>query len=604
MLDSRIYRAGLVVAAFGLIVLAFSLANQPSGSRSTLAPGAFNGHAAYASMKTLYGSYPARQPGSSADDRLGHSIANTLGSKPDDFSVRRDRFTAQTVNGARRLTDVIATRPGTELGSIVIVASRDGSASQGPGGLSGTATLLELGHDLSGETLQRSVVLASVSGTAGTAGLLQLASTLNGPVDAVVVLGDLSAAHHTQPIVIPWSTTTKLAPSELVNTVSQALVSQHAGHAATSATPAQFAHLAFPLTITGQAPFAQFAIPAVTLSLSGERGAFEGSPIGTERGFNAVGRSVLETISALDSSATVSAPSSFVLFDGKVIPGWAMSLFVLTLIVPVLLTTVDACARAARRKYPLLRSLIAVLGAALPFVAAVLVVLLGRLVGLISAAPPGPSPAGAVTLDGGAVAVLVVAGLAALAMVPLVRGPFRALERLQLGTGTRDSRARPADRSGDGTAAMMLAVLCVAALLIWLKNPYAAALLVPALHLWLWAIDSDLALPLPLRLLMVVVGTIGVALLIAYYAVSLGYDPIGLIWQAALLIAGHAVSLIAVVLWSLVAGCMVTAVAVVVGAARRPVSVAAGPKAVSPPPPPHGYARSRPVGATKSPVRR
>ena len=122
-------------------------------------------------MKTLYGSYPARQPGSSADDRLGHSIANTLGSKPDDFSVRRDRFTAQTVNGARRLTDVIATRPGTEPGSIVIVASRDGSASQGPGGLSGTATLLELGHDLSGETLQRSVVLASVSGTAGTAGL-------------------------------------------------------------------------------------------------------------------------------------------------------------------------------------------------------------------------------------------------------------------------------------------------------------------------------------------------------------------------------------------------------------------------------------------------
>ena len=72
MLDPRIYRAGLVVAALGLIVLAFSLANQPAGSRSTLAPGAFDGQSAYTSMQALYAKYPSRPPGSSADDRLGH----------------------------------------------------------------------------------------------------------------------------------------------------------------------------------------------------------------------------------------------------------------------------------------------------------------------------------------------------------------------------------------------------------------------------------------------------------------------------------------------------------------------------------------------------
>ena len=78
MLDPRIYRAGLVVAALGLIVLAFSLANQPGGSSSTLAPGAFNGQSAYTSMQALYKKYPARQPGSSAGNSHGNRLARGL----------------------------------------------------------------------------------------------------------------------------------------------------------------------------------------------------------------------------------------------------------------------------------------------------------------------------------------------------------------------------------------------------------------------------------------------------------------------------------------------------------------------------------------------
>jgi hypothetical protein len=604
MLDPRIYRAGLVVAALGLIVLAFSLANQPAGSRSTLAPGAFDGQTAYASMRALYGSYPSREPGSSADDRLGHDVAQTLGSSQDGFTVQRERFTAQTVIGARKLTDVVATRPGTESGSIVIVAPRDGASSQGAAGLSGTATLLELGSVVSGETLQRTVVLASVSGSEGTAGVRHLVSTLPAPIDAVVVLGDLATADQRQPIVIPWSTNDKLAPPVLVNTVARALSDQHAAHATMPGALEQLAHLAFGLTVSGQAPFIGAGVPAVTLSESGERGPSAAAPLGTEAAFAATGRSVLETISALDSAPTVAAPSSFALFDGKVVPGWAISLFVLTLIVPVLLTTVDACARARRRGYPLLRSLVAVLGTALPFVAAVLVVLIGRLAGLIGAAPPGASPAGAVALGAGPIAVLVAAGVVALAMVPLVRGPFRAVDRLPVAKETRDSRARVVDRRGDGTAAMMLAVLCVVTLVIWLQNPYAAALLVPALHLWLWAIDSDLALPLPARLVMVAAGAIPIALLVAYYGHSLGFTPVGLIWEAALLVAGHAVSLVALLLWSFVLGCMVTAATVVVMAARRPLPVATTPKAVASVRGPVGYSGPGSLGGTKSAVRR
>ena len=192
----------------------------------------------------------------------------------------------------------------------------------------------------------------------------------------------------------------------------------------------------------------------------------------------------------------------------------------LTLIVPVLLTTIDACARASRRAYPLLRSLIAVLFTALPFVAAA-----GGADRQARRADLGgtarPSPAGAVSLGTGGIAVLIAAGVVALAMVPLVRGPYRAVDRQPAAKESRDSRARPVDRRGDGTAVMMLVVLCVVTLVIWLQNPFAAALLVPALHLWLWAIDSDLALPLPARLLMVAAGAVPVALLVAYYGHSL-----------------------------------------------------------------------------------
>jgi hypothetical protein len=604
MLDPRIYRAGLVLAALGLIVLAFSLANPSPGSRATLAPTAFDGHAAYASMKHMYAGAPARDPGSRTDDELGRLIANKLGSKSYGFSVQRDRFTAQTVDGRRRLLDVIATRPGTEPGSIVIVAPRDGSTTQGPAGLSGTATLLELGRDLSGETLQRTVVLASVSGSEGTAGVRRLASALPGPIDAVVVLGDLATAHKRQPIVIPWSETTKLAPTGLVNTVSHALAAQHAAQAGNSGTLAQFAHLAFPLTTTGQAPFAQLGIPAVTLSYSGERGASASAPLSSPKAFTNTGRSVLGMISALDSGPRVAPPSSFVLFDGKVVPGWAIALFVLTLILPVLMTTVDAIARASRRGHRLGRSLIAVLGTALPFVAAVLVVLVGRMAGLISAAPPGPSPAGSVALGTDGIAVLAAAGVVALAMIPLVRGPFRALERLPSARESRDSRARVVDRSGDGTAAMMLAVLCVVTIVIWMQNPYAALLVVPALHLWLWAIDSDLALPLPARLGMVLAGAIPTALLVAYYAGSLGFTPVGLVWEAALLIAGGAVSLSTVVLWSFVLGCMVTTTTVIVMAARRPAPVASDANATPSLRGPVGYSGPGSLGGTKSALRR
>ena len=84
------------------------------------------------------------------------------------------------------------------------------------------------------------------------------------------------------------------------------------------------------------------------------------------------------------------APSSYLRWQGKVIPEWAVRLLVLALIVPVLIATVDGIARARRRGHRVGRWVLWVLAACVPFVLAVLAVVGLRLVGAIDVAPPGP----------------------------------------------------------------------------------------------------------------------------------------------------------------------------------------------------------------------
>ena len=600
MLDARIYRTGLVVAALALVVLAFSLTNQPGALRSSLAPDAFSGQNVFATMHAIARREPVRPPGSAADDALASQVARTLGPTGDGFSVANDRFVARTADGSRLLRNVIATRPGTQSGAIVIVASRDSTGSPGLAGESGTATLLELGRDLAGETLQRSVVLASTSGSQGTAGAARLASALPGPIDAVIVLGDLAGSDPRQPVVIPWSTRQAIAPPMLRNTLAAALSAQSSVSSRDAPVLGQLAHLAFPLTISEQAPFAAAGAPAVQLSLSGETGPTGSEPIAGPGQLDAVGRAVLSTITALDGGPEVAAPSAYALIDGKVVPGWAISLFVLALIVPVALTTVDGLARARRRGHLIGRSVLTVLGAAVPFALAIGVVLAGRLVGLIPVVPPGPVGPSVIAVGGAGIAVLVVAALVALGAGVGVRAAFVALRGAGAPRSTRDSRARAVDRSGDGLAAAMLLVVCAVTLLIWLQNPFAAALLVPALHLWLWAMDSDLPLPLSARLGMIALGAVPAAGLVVYYGNSLGFTPPALVWEAVLLLAGHVVSLVAAVEWCVVLGCLITGVVVVVAAARRPVQASA-PVTVRGP---VSYAGPGSLGGTKSALRR
>ena len=115
MLNGRLYRAAFVPFLLALAVAAFSLTARPGPLTSTLAPDAFEGAQALAELKSLAAEFPSRRPGSAGDEALATKIAQTLkGLGGPARGLRGDhaQFQAQTIEGERTLSTVIAQRPG------------------------------------------------------------------------------------------------------------------------------------------------------------------------------------------------------------------------------------------------------------------------------------------------------------------------------------------------------------------------------------------------------------------------------------------------------------------------------------------------------------
>jgi hypothetical protein len=236
---------------------------------------------------------------------------------------------------------------------------------------------------------------------------------------------------------------------------------------------------------------------------------------------------------------------------------------VLALISPVLMATIDGIARARRRGHSILRWVAWVLTAGFPFAVAAALVVLARVVGVIGAAPPTPVPAGAIPLHGPGIALLVVLGITVVGGLAWLRP---AVIRL-IGLGSAADRRQP---YGAGTAASLLLVLCVISLLVWLANPFAAILLIPALHLWLWIIVPDVRVPVPAAVLLLAAG-LALPVVIAFeYASTLGLGPLQALWSWVLLLAGGGVGVIAAIEWGILAGCAISVIAIALRTAREP----------------------------------
>lgn len=595
MIDPRIYRAALIPVLLAFVLLAFSLENRPQPMRTPLAPDAFQGDRAfdraYESGEGLSDRFADRRPGSDGDNRLAAEIAAQMRRSPG-FRVRTVEHDGDTIDGRRTLRTVIARRPGTIDEQIVVVAHRDAAGARAEAELSGTAALLELTR-VFGAPRQtgRTLTLVSTSGgSGGAAGAAELPRELGGlPVGAVLVLGDLASRNVRAPLVTPWSNALGASPQRLRATVQEAVRVETGSGSGAPRALSQFARFAMPATFGEQGTLLARGLPAVLLSSGGDRPPPASAPISRDR-LEAFGRAALRTVTALDAipesrPITAEASSRDLLTSRKIVPAWAITLFTGALLLTVLVTAVDALAALLRGREPIAIWVGWTLAGALPFLLAAGFAALLETVGLLDApaAPVAPQ-----ALPASLPALIAVGLVFALGWAWLRPAALRLL------------RADGVDCAQPGAGVGVVLVTAAVATIVWIANPYAAALLIPALHIWLFALAPDLRMARGLRVSIVALGLVPAAIVAFALARSLGLGGIDAVWQLVVLIAGGHIAPLSLLLGGILGGCGVAAV--LVAASRHapaddretPITVR-GPKT---------YAGPGSLGGTESALRR
>jgi hypothetical protein len=597
VLDLRVYRAAFLPALLAVFLAAFSLVDRPAPVASPLAADAFSAERAYGgrtplknSLLELARSYPSRAPGSAGDTALADRVADTLAVR--DRTGRPAFRVSREHDGA--IETVVGVRPGLSSRRIVVVSHRDARSRPGLAELSGTAVMLELARLFRARELRKTLVLVSTSGaTQGFTGARAWAERESGaPVDGVIVLGDLAGVRPERPWVVPWSLGPDAAPLGLQRTVEAAVRGQ-AGPPGGSRALSQWIRRALPFTVSEQGVIADASLPAVLLGVTGERGPTAGEAV-RRSGMARFGRSVLRAVSALDAAGTSADGAAAFADDPKgivtlrnVLPDWAVRLLVGTLLLPALLTALDGFFRVRRRRLAVRPWLLWLAATGLPVVLAWLWM---RALGLTGALDPPDAPvlplppfarAGWLTL--GSIVVVLALGWFGLRALVLARA------------GERGSPV------AGSLAAAAGAVLCTLTALVWLVNPYAAALLLPAAHLWLFAAAPGTRLRGWAGAAAVAAGLAPFTVVALYYSLALALNPLELGWMALLSAASGQLSLAVAIVAAALLACLAGLVLIMRARHRM--------EAYSEPEPivtrgPASYAGPGSLGGTESALRR
>jgi hypothetical protein len=590
MLDPRIYRAALLPVLLALIVGAFSLSDRPRPIGTTLQPDAFSKTRAMADLDDLSRRFPARRPGDSGDAAMATRLAATFRAMRS-YQVSTPSFEGETADGMRQLTTVIARQVGQPGPGLVIVAHRDALGRGARAELSGTAAMLELARIVRGGRLHRTVTFVSTSGgSGGLAGARDLVDRLAGPTDAVLVLGDVAGQTVRRPFVVGWSTGDGVGSLQLRRTIEAAVRAEADTNPGGARATSQWARLAFGVTVSEQGPLVAADLRAALLSVGGERPPPANDPIVSDR-MQSFGRAALRALTALDNAPDLAGPGSnhSLVTLRKVLPVWAVRLLVAALLLAPLLVTVDGFARVRRRHEDVVPWLWWLVGIAAPVAAALAFAWLMGFTGLLPATPPEPVAAGAIAFDGVArVAVGAVALVAVLGWVVVRPAVLR-----NAGVSGR--------LEGEGAGIALLAMWCALALVLWLTNPYTAALLVPGAHLLLAVVAPELRLRRALAVGLVALTALPFLMVDISIAGQLGLSPGHFAWFSLLLVAGGVVGPLGWVVWSLLLSCLLAAL--LLALRGRPAAAA------DEPPPvtmrgPLTYAGPGSLGGTESALRR
>lgn len=590
MLDPRLYRVAFVPALLALLVAAFSIGDRPRPVRTTLAPDTFQGANAMTTLNELASRYPNRRPGSAGDDALASYVAGEL-RRLVPGTIEVHRFRGRTIDGRRNLVNVVATRPGRPGPGIVVVAHRDAAGTDARAELSGTAALLELARVAGNGRLQRTITFISTTGgSGGFAGAREAARRMGARANAVIVLGDLASARPRRPFVVGFSDGVGQAPIQLQRTLQSAVRAEAHTDPGGPRALTQALRMAVPVTVGEQGPFLRAGQPAVLVSASGERPPPAGAPVREER-VQAFGRAVLRALYALDNAprAVGGSPTRSIVLRGKVLPGWVVALVVGTLLLPPLVAGIDALARLRRRGEYAGPWMAWTLSAGLPLALGCGVALLLAASTLLTVAPGAPIPARGLEVGGRA----IVAAVALAVVVGLGWAVGRPALLRAAGLRPRAVPEGPAPGIGVGLAVTLVVVA------LWIVNPYAAALALPAAHLWLWATAPDTGMRRVWALALIAAGLVPLVALALVDTRAFGYGPVEAVWSWVLLVAGGHVPVISWVLWSLFWGCAISAAIIVV----RRVEASDAPEDVTVRGP-VSYAGPGSLGGTESALRR
>jgi hypothetical protein len=592
MIEPRVYRAAFVPALLALVLAMFSLGSRPRPLPQGLAADVlFDGRLAAASTAEIAEAEPDRRPGRPGDLRTAALVVERL--QEGGFPSERQEFTRD----GKRLVNVIGRRAGRSRRQIVLLAARDASVvPDATGSAADTAALLEFARVFQGRPSRKTLVLASVDGsTLGEVGTSKLLDELAPPelVDGVLVVSDLASPTRRGAYVQTWSNDSRRVGIGLQRTVAESIRQETDAGLGGAGAFGQLARLSFPIGIGPQGVLLEAGYDAVRISGSGELPPGGIGPVEAidEDTIGALGRATLRTITALDQGRQPAhGPESYLTVVSQVMPGWVLSLVAGTLLLPVLAAAVDGFARARRRHVDVMPWLRWLGTWTAPFLAGLAAAEVLALTGATPAPPPAPVPPGLLPLDGPALGVL--GGVAAAMALAFLVARW-------LATRPEGASLRP---HGPGPAVAVTLVTAVGSLLLWLLNPYAGLLVVPAAHLWMIALLTGDRPRRRVRALLLALGALAPLFVAIYYLVALSVDPLSGAWYLLMLVTGHAVGL----LHSLVACALLGAL----GAAaelvyRTPPAPADGPHPTGPAVyGPGSYAGPGSLGGTRSALRK
>ncbi len=565
MIEPRIYRAAFLPAALALLLVAFSFESRPPALEQGL-PGdvVFDVEAASAQARELATAAPDRRAGSEGDQAVADLMQRALKSRQ--FGTQVDTWEEE----GTELVNVVGTRAGASRRQVLVIAGRDAPAVPDLGGSAAdTAALIELARVLEGRAPRKTVVIASVDGSElGDAGVRRLVEKLESPelIDAAVVIDELGVRRSRGPLIVSWSNDDERGNLGLERTAIGSLRAELGDPPAQDGFLEQIPRLALPIGLGGQGVLLEDGIDAVRISGSGEldSGGRPGSRELNRERYGQLGRSVLRLFSALDAGEKPEhGPPAYLTASTKLLPSWAISLLVASLLLPPLVASVDAFARARRQREAVARWFGWLAAGVAAAVAAYLVAELYVLTGAVPDPPPAPLQPDSIDFDGAASAGLALSIL--VAALAWFFGQRAVGERLQI-----------LERPGAGAGVAIALSLSLAGVLVWVLNPFAGLVLIPAVHAWTLVALTNVGRRGALGL--IAFGLVPVALLALFYALRFDLGPLDAAWYGYLLVTGHQVEIVATLIGCALAGILVALTTLAIARPRHPTSAERGRK--------------------------